>query len=323
MLEVEDWTQPSQQGKRRATSKKTTPDKEAKDLVLTTPTTLTLHPGPPQAEIADAFRTAPLPTDHLTEDSFRTTRPPTSHLFPIRSRSNSSPNAGPSSLSRLLAQAPAETSLETIPPSQSGSPPPTTSPPPPPSPTQTGSLTHGYHAPSIPSPLRPGSRASRLSSSSRFSLGRIPPLGSPSSGSSAAVKTAPTTALSDHQLLSASSSVEKDTIVHRTSPSPAGSPASSMSNISLGRRRTTSYHIPRTSPLVTTPTTINAGPSSAGVSSAASNTLANLANSWGVSFGRKKKAQVDHPAVAEPSFDGGENGHSRTESSASELLKRF
>jgi autophagy-related protein 11 len=314
MLEVEDWTQSSQHSKRRSAAKRITPDKDS------TPSVLNLHPGPPQAEVEESFPTAPLPASHLAEESFRTTRPPTSHLFPARSRSNSSPNAGPSSLSRLLAQAPAETSLEMSPPSRSASPLLNTSPPPPPSPTRTSSATHGYYAPSIPSPLRPGSRASRQSSSSRFSVGRIPPLGSTSSVSSGVTKTAPTTALSDHLLFTAPSSLEGDS---PNSPSPTSSATDVKSSISLHRRRTTSYHIPRTSPLVTTSETINTSPINAGVGSAASSTLASLANSWGVSFGRKKKAEIEHLASAESSPDASGSGPSKTEPSASELLKRF
>src|ERR1700728_648409 len=115
MLLVEDLTQPSQQNKRRVVSKG---DKAGKNPVLVPPP-LDLNSGPPQAEVQDSFRTASPPTTHLADDAFRATRPPSSHLYPIRSRSNSSPNAVPSSLSRLLAQAPAENALEATPPSRS------------------------------------------------------------------------------------------------------------------------------------------------------------------------------------------------------------
>jgi autophagy-related protein 11 len=306
MLEVEDWTQPTQPQKRRTATRKVISDKESKEPLPTPTTTLT---APPQAEV---------------EDIFRLTRPPTSHLFPTRSRTNSSPTAGPSSLSRLLAQAPVETTLETIPPSSSASPspsaspPPVTSPPPPPSPTRTGSAPQG-HTPSVSSPLRPGSRASRGSSSSRFSVGRIPALGSASSVSSGAAKTAPTTALSDVHLSSLSSSTEVRPSSRPTPPSPDGSLSEGMSNVLLSRRRTTSYHIPRTSPLVTTSITTNAGPASAGVPLTASNTLASLASSWGVSFGRKKKAELSSLA-AESASDA---STTLAPSSAKDLLKRF
>jgi autophagy-related protein 11 len=321
MLEVEDWTQASQQNKRRAASKKNTMDKEAKDSMSPSPSTSTLQPEHPQAEVDDSFRTVPPSTSPMAEDTYLVTRPPTSHLFPVRSRSNSSPNAGPSSLSRLLAQAPAEPTLETIPPSQSPSPSPTTSPPPPPSPTRTGSVTHG-HAPSVPSPLRPGSRASKLSTSSRFSVGRIPALGSASSVSSTAAKTAPTTALSDHPLFTAPASFEGRAVGRPASPSPEGFLTDA--NIPPNRRRTTSYHTPRTSSLVTTSTMVNSGPTSAGVSAAAGSTFASLANSLGVSFGRRKKADAERPSSVElPSEEGGNGTHAKSGSAASELLKRF
>ena len=86
MLEVEDWTQPSQSNKRRVSSRKTSTSTEKEPKVVSTVEAPNIPPEPPQAEV---------------EDSFRVNRPP--HLFnPVRTRANSSPTAGPSSLSRLL-----------------------------------------------------------------------------------------------------------------------------------------------------------------------------------------------------------------------------
>ncbi|KAF7360793.1 ATG11 domain-containing protein [Mycena venus] len=161
MLEVEDWTQPSQQNKRRVSSRKVSREQPQSPLLLDT-SSPALPSGPPEADV---------------EDSFLTTHSPNLHLFPVRTRSTSSPPVRPSSLSRLLAQAPPESPLEPVPsPSNNKSPSPPTSPPPPASPSHhTGSIPQ--HVPVLSSPLRPGSRASRISTTSRFSVGRIPPPG--------------------------------------------------------------------------------------------------------------------------------------------------
>ncbi|KAJ7136702.1 putative peripheral membrane protein [Mycena epipterygia] len=316
MLEVEDWTQPSQQNKRRLSSRKVSKEHPQSPLVDSTPS---LPPGPPEAEVEDSFLT--------------TAHPPNLHLFPVRSRSGSSPPVRPSSLSRLLAQASPESQLEAIP-SRDRTPSPPTSPPPPASPSHyTGSAPH--HVPVLSSPLRPGSRASRISTTSRFSVGRIPALGSASSGSPGA-KAPPTTALAEQLILSSSpSSAEANPFRSPSTPSPDDSMSEGVSNILRhSRRRTSSYHVPRTSPLAptsisesTSTSTATAGPARPTIT--ASNTLANLASSWGVSFGRKKKAEISAATLAstaesEPNADEhyrieGE----RSQESASELLKRF
>ncbi|KAF7377787.1 ATG11 domain-containing protein [Mycena sanguinolenta] len=316
MLEVEDWTQPTQQ-KRRTSSRKVSKEQPQSPLSpLIDPTTPALPSGPPEADV---------------EDSFLTTHSPNLHLFPVRSRTTSSPPVRPSSLSRLLAQAPAELQLEPIssPPAKSPSPP--TSPPPPASPSHhTGSVPH---APVLSSPLRPGSRASRISTTSRFSVGRIPALGSASSGSPG-TKAPPTTALAEQIILSSSpSSAEANPFKSPSTPSPDGSMAEGVSNVLRhSRRRTSSYHVPRTSPLAptsvsdnTSTSTVTAGPAKSTLT--ASNTLANLASSWGVSFGRKKKADITatlaSTAETEPGSDSQRIETTTQETSASELLKRF
>lgn len=377
MLEVEDWTQPSYPSKRRESAKKLPapdPPLDAAVQLLPDSEVTPIPTGPPEPEV---------------EESFSVTRPPTSRLFP-RTRLASSPTAGPSSLSRLLAQAgPAETSapfsmtpplaewnsdtpdpiqlpraattnMPLTPPDQSHSsavsrsvsppiplPPPTTtlsrSPPTsrlPPSPTRpsvspivaSGSQPTNHHVPSQPSPLRPGSRASRLSTStsSRFSSGRIP-FGATSSA--AAVKAMPTTAISEQAISTLSSTPSSgsgpfsasDTLAGgmpgalgtSTVPSPEDSPTLGMTSLLAHshRRRTSSHHIPSnrnsiglSSPAVAAAATpsspLAVGATGAGLGVSASNRLASLASSWG--FGRKKR-----PDLAEIG-----QGESRTEDSA-------
>jgi autophagy-related protein 11 len=289
MLEVEDWTQPSS-NKRRASGRKSTSEKDSPSSPA---------PGrlgnkaipPPEVEIQD-------------------THPSNSHLFPVRTRANSSPTARPSSLSRLLAQASVENGTENpteslpddeIPPPElrvSPSPlqSPAVSPAAPSSPPQIiGSLSQ--HAPGVHSPLRPNSRASRLSSTSRFSVGRNPALGSVSMGTP---KAAPTTALTEDPMASSPTSNDGNPFRSPVTPSPDESISDGLNNNVNGnssRRRTTSYHTPRTSPLATGSTSTSRGPAFLPArpslpSLTATATLANLANSWGVSFGRKKKAEM-------------------------------
>ncbi|KAF8887526.1 hypothetical protein BD779DRAFT_1526741 [Infundibulicybe gibba] len=208
MLEVEDWTQPSNNSKRRLSSRKMPSDKEPVTHKELTPDSSSpaLPPGPPEAEV---------------EGSFKVTHPPNSHLFPVRTRSNSSPTVRPSSLSRLLAQAAPDVAPETSPSSPDQPPSPTLPPPPAPIPSSP-SLHIGSipHHPSIPSPLRPGSRASRISSASRLSVSRIPALATP--GTSSASKAAPTIALSEQPLIATPPS-DVNTFGASVTPSPEGS----------------------------------------------------------------------------------------------------
>ncbi|KZT23676.1 hypothetical protein NEOLEDRAFT_1136168 [Neolentinus lepideus HHB14362 ss-1] len=312
-LEVEDWTQPSPPSKKKFQAKKA---------------------GSVSGEIYSRGEpSAPLPVAEV-EESFEATRPPNSHLFPTRARTQSSPTNGPSSLSRLLAQAPVEGGLETIPASRDNTPSPATPSPPPvgpsPSPSQARART-----PTGQSPLRSASRASRVSISSRFSGGRIPPLGSASSGSSLAGKAAPTTALSGQPLVSSPRMIDDDALPSSSresvAPSPEGSPSDGMSNILAYRRRTSSYHVPQTSPLSTTTTADYSGtPARKASGGTATSTLANLASSWGVSFGRRKKAEVSSAlARVASSGDDGDSSSRRhsvageSSASASDLLKRL
>ncbi|TFK46861.1 putative peripheral membrane protein [Heliocybe sulcata] len=308
-LEVEDWTQPSPPSKKKLSAKKAEPASGEAE-------------SPPRGEPS-----APLPVAEV-EESFEATRPPNSHLFPTRSRTQSSPTAGPSSLSRLLAQAPVDAGrLEPIPGSESPSSPLAG---PSPSPSHARART-----PTGQSPLRSASRSSRVSISSRFSGGRIPPLGSASSGQSMAGKAAPTTALSGHAVPSSPGAIEDDATSSRSResvvPSPEGSPSDGMSSVLAYRRRTSSYHVPRTSPLSTTTTADSLGRTANGAGGgSATSTLATLASSWGMSFGRRKKAEVSSAlarvASSGESADNSSRRHSmagESSASASELLKRL
>ncbi|KAG6830913.1 hypothetical protein H0H87_006836 [Tephrocybe sp. NHM501043] len=275
MLEVEDWTQPSH-NKRRVSSRKVSSDKEARDTAVSS-SPPTLPPGPPETEV---------------EESFLVTHPPNSALFPVRTRANSSPTARPSSLSRLLAQATPESHLDPVPQSPIRTPSPTTSPPLPSPSHHTGSIPQ--HIPNTASPLRPGSRASRLSTTSRFSS-RLPALGAAGASSS---KAAPTIALTEQPVLSASpasGSLDGNPFGLTATPSPDGSISEVTANTVLSRRRTTSYQIPKASPLAASSSSAQGRVSQAARTSlTATNTLANLASSWGVAFSRKRKAAEPH-----------------------------
>ncbi|KAH6906807.1 hypothetical protein BKA70DRAFT_398740 [Coprinopsis sp. MPI-PUGE-AT-0042] len=105
MLEVEDWTQPSQNKRRVSSRKVTAMEKDHNDI---SPSALGM------------LRTSPpMPTNALpveVEDKFHL-----SNAYPARGRSNSSPAARPSSLSRLLAQAsPIQDGLSAEPPTVEG-----------------------------------------------------------------------------------------------------------------------------------------------------------------------------------------------------------
>ncbi|KAG6840471.1 hypothetical protein C0991_006497 [Blastosporella zonata] len=277
MLEVEDWTQPSH-NKRRVSSRKVSSEQEAKDIALST-SPPALPPGPPEIEV---------------EESFLVTHPPNSALFPVRTRANSSPTARPSSLSRLLAQATPENHLEPVPQSPLRTPSPTISPPLPSSSHHTGSIP--YH-PNTPSPLRPGSRASRLSTTSRFSS-RLPALGNVASSSS---KAAPTIALSEQPISASptSGSLDGSPFGLPATPSSDGSISDGIANALATRRRTSSYHIPKASPLAAASSSAQGRVSQAARTSlTATHTLATLASSWGVAFSRRKKSETDAENVS-------------------------
>ncbi|KAJ7064694.1 putative peripheral membrane protein [Mycena amicta] len=272
-----------------------------------------------------------------TEDTFMTNPPASLHLFPVRARTSlsTSPPVRPSSLSRLLAQAPSpsEPPLEPAPlPSSPNRPLSPTSPAPPISPSQAQTGLPGsipQHV-ALSSPLRPGSRASRISTTSRFSVGRIPGLGSASSGSPG-TKAPPTTALAE---LSASPSSSADASnpfrdSSASTPSPNESILDGVSNVLRhSRRRTTSYHVPRASPLApstvsesTSTSTVTARPTATTATPTAGNAFSNLASSWGVSFGRRKKVEAD-TAATEAEDDVEETSGSAATDLLS-VLKRF
>ncbi|PFH49900.1 hypothetical protein AMATHDRAFT_62171 [Amanita thiersii Skay4041] len=287
MLEVEDWTQPSGTKRRVGNSKKNEKsDGEAKEPFpkpSMSPPPL-VPPGPPEVEV---------------EETFRVTHPPNSHLFPVRTRTSSSPTARPSSLSRLLAQAPTTTEVQqadaVVPPSQDKVlSPPATSPPPPPSPTLPPDTTHQYQHVSAPSPLRPGSRASRLSTTSRFSAGRLPVLAGAITATQGGAKAAPTTAISEQPIMtSPTSSGDGNPFGSPLTPSPDDSISEGMNNVLHERRRSTSLQVPRaytTSAATGIPTSHMMGLDAGRPMMSASSTLANLASSLG--FGRRKGSHL-------------------------------
>ncbi|KAH9171318.1 putative peripheral membrane protein [Lactarius sanguifluus] len=267
MLEVEDWTQPGTT-KRRQTSKKTSVVVEPKE-----------EPPVPLS--------AP-PENEVEEETFHPARAPNSRHFPAaRLGSNlTTPVAGPSSLSRLLAQAPVVPELPPLElppldqtphlPSPVPSPTRTPSPQPPaPFPTTTLPVTTAPGRPHS-SPLRPGSRASRLSTSSRYSTPRLPAFGG--AGGSPA-KAIPTTAITAPPAMEdlGTGTFGSPT---KTAPQPVESAGEGMASL-LARRRTTSFHLPASgSPLTAPVPRQTAGPAGA---------FANLA-SWGTSFSRRRKA---------------------------------
>lgn len=345
MLEVEDWTQPSQ-NKRRASSRKISIEKTPKDNL----TAITAVNSPPN--LPPVIATGPPETE--VEDTFRVTHSPNSQFFPVRQRSNSSPGTRPSSLSRLLAQAP-ENSIDALTARHGGIQPDeitthenageTSSSPPSPapgvsqSPTQTSPPpTRSPHLPAIissvpqnfssqASPLRPGSRASRLSTTSKFS-GRIPTLGTSSPGTA---KAPATTALADQILLSSSPSNDGNPFGSPVTPSSEESLADGMNNLlhrNLGRRRTTSYHTPRSSPLAGNNSLQNPAQAPARPVLTAAGTLASLATNWG--FGRRRKTDVgsllppvESPPPEEVSRQEGPSDRISSDTSARDLLKRL
>jgi autophagy-related protein 11 len=324
MLEVEDWTQPGT-SKRRQNSKKASILTEQRE---DTPVPLS---APPENEV---------------EETFRPTRAPNSRHFPAaRSGMNSTtPAAGPSSLSRLLAQAPATSEPAppdpTLPALDSDTSPIRTPSPPLPvlssSPARslpaTATSSGRPHQPHSSSPLRPGSRASRLSTSSRLSAPRLPAFGG--AGGSAA-KAVPTTAITAPSVLDEPGSEAvgptptATTTTTTQAPQPAESVGEGMASL-LARRRTTSFHVPASgSPLAAPVPRQTAGPAGA---------LASLAN-WSTSFSRRRKmasesststststptAQAPAPAPAPaPSRTASREGSPSGRSEAERFLQRF
>ena len=283
MLEVEDWTQPGTTTKRRQPPKKALTGTEPRD--------------DPPVSIS-------IPPDNEVEETFRPTRAPNSRHFPAtRSGTNSTtPVAGPSSLSRLLAQAPVAAPpdpillapvLEPSSPMRTPSPPllpSISSSPAQPFPTTAASTGRPPLQPHPSSPLRPGSRASRLSTSSRISAPRLPAFGGAGGSGAKAVPTTAITAPPDLDDPGAEAigliPTVTTTTTTTTAPPPAESAGEGMASL-LARRRTTSFHVPATgSPLAAPVPRQTAGPAGA---------LASLA-SWSTSFSRRRKMASESSA---------------------------
>ena len=318
MLEVEDWTQQTQ----TQTSKKRVYSRRV--------TSLTIEPEPQPVLVEEPL---PVPAEPEVEESFTTPRP-----FPTRSRANSTPSAGPSSLSRLLAQAPAEATLDPItapaldnlqpfpevvigdeepevePPEQQehvlSATVDTVSPSPPP-------MTIPFRSsPQPQSPIRPGSRASKISITSRMSIGRKP-------GGSVTGKASPTTAIMELPITAGKLTGDLP-VVRRNeeTPTPEGSPSDGMSNLLKQhhrRRSASSYSMSRGFPLTSgTTTALSNIQGSTDIrnetnTSGAGSRLASLATTLGVTFGRRRKAVMleSIPQVSTNSDDQLEgSGHS-------------
>jgi autophagy-related protein 11 len=357
MLEVEDWTQPNQARGRKGTTARRASSETA---VAASPNDNTVILTPPPA----AAETIPFePPEAEVEESFRVgTRPRSVHAAVIpgsgsNTRVASSPPARPSSLSRLLAQAATETidsadevdqldsastSLRaaaatatiTATPASDASDPQPTSPSlaPEPSPSSPSISPKKLSAPgsgripyqNLPSPLRPGSRASRIS----FSGGRLPPLVSHASNS-ALSKAAATTALSDMPLSSSptglitegsSGSDGTKTVTDSSeSPSPTQSISEAMSaNVHWIRQRTASTNSP-----------LNPSISKSTGGTTPISTFSPFSN-WG--FGKKKKstAETAQPVKADLTHTAPSSSSTRTSldrpadvATAADLLKQF
>ena len=102
LLEVEDWTQPGSASAKRRKSSTVKPS--SPETASSPPRERPISPPP-----ADPVQ----PSGVTAAESLGATRSPNSHLFPVRTRSNSA-SAGPSSLSRLLAQANPDSQVETV-----------------------------------------------------------------------------------------------------------------------------------------------------------------------------------------------------------------
>jgi autophagy-related protein 11 len=301
MLEVEDWTQqPQTQASKRRTY-----------IRRVTSPTIETEPKPVLVE-----EPLPIPAEPEVEESFTTPRP-----FPTRSRANSTPSAGPSSLSRLLAQAHIEATQDpiTAPTPDRAQPPPemvldnkepeveapeqqeqqeqlqpgadTASPSPP-------SIVIPFHSsPQQLSPMGPGSRSSKVSITSRMSIGR-------KQGGS--TKASPTTAITGLPITAGILPGDLSAVRRNgETPTSEGSPSDGMSNLlkQHHRRRSTtsSYSVSRGFPLTSgTTTAISHATNVQGSTdirnetstSGAGSRLASLASGWGVTFGRRRKAAV-------------------------------
>ena len=326
MLEVEDWTQQPQ----TQASKKRTYTRR-----VTSPTIET-EPKPVLVE-----EPLPIPAEPEVEESFTTPRP-----FPTRSRANSIPSAGPSSLSRLLAQAPIEATPDPITAAtpNKAQPPPemvtdnddpeveppeqqeqqerlrpevvnTVSPSPP-------SITIPFHSsPQQLSPMRPGSRSSKVSITSRMSIGRKP-------GGSVTGKASPTTAITGLPITAGKLPGDLPAVrSNGETPTPEGSPSDGMSNLLKQhhrRRSTSSYSVSRGFPLTRgTTTAISHATNVQGSTeirnetnaSGAGSRLASLATSWGVTFGRRRKTVMLDSIPQQASADSDDqpegSGHSQ------------
>jgi len=317
MLEVEDWTQQAQTqvSKRRAFTRR-----------VTSPTIET-EPDPVPVE-----EPLPVPAEPEIEETFTTPHP-----FPTRSRANSIASAGPSSLSRLLAQASTEAVPDSIttPTPDKARPSPkvvmddkpleveppeqqeqreqvqpevvdTVSPSPP-------QITIPFHSsPQPQSPMRPASRASKISITSRISIVRKP------GGSIGGGKASPTTAITGLPINADKPSGDLP-VARRTTetPTPEGSPSDGMSNLLKQhhrRRASSSYPVSRGFPLTSGTTTAishatdvqgSTGVRNETSASGAGSRLASLATSWGVAFGRRRKTLVldSIPQVSTNSVD--------------------
>jgi autophagy-related protein 11 len=282
MLEVEDWTQPGTNPKRRQTSRKVSTGTEQRE---------------------DPTVSLSVPPENEVEETFRPSRAPNSRHFPAaRSGTNSTtPVAGPSSLSRLLAQAPVVSEpvpnpmllapvLEPSSPIRTPSPPllPSMSSSPAQTFPTTAATTGRPHQAHPSSPLRPGSRASRLSTSSRISAPRLPAFGGAGGSAAKAVPTTAITAPPDLDEPGSEALGPIPTTTTTTAPPPVESAGEGMASL-LARRRTTSFHLPATgSPLAAPVPRQTAGPAGA---------LASLA-SWSTSFSRRRKMASESSAPA-------------------------
>jgi hypothetical protein len=300
-------------------------------------------------EFSEAFSEAPktfdpapqpiptaIPTPIPTTSQLIASPPSGLDLIPAAGPGPGSLSDAPSSLSRSQASS----SDEVTPPVPASVPPPTSTPMsiPPTSPVPA----------SLASPVRPQSRQSRVSFSRPS---RAFPTGAP------LAKASPTTALSELPSVVGSPFIESPTNAslhisgspqpqQQSQPQPPASRARSGSRTPrlaptvedadydpnstpvgtlTGRRRTTSYHVPRASPLGPAPD--SAGPSQTSGSLLKPSSGLSGIMSWGASLGRRRQTELALPAV---SSEGAvvevtrEDASTKTkESRASELLRRF